>query len=96
VTLKKKARSVKITVKDTGKGISEEDLPSVFEKFTHLSVEDGNIVSTGLGLSITKDIVELLKGSILVESKLGEGSQFTVSLPMDLRAGSGKKGSRQG
>lgn len=96
VMLKKKGRSIEIAVKDTGRGISEEDLPRVFEKFTHLSVEDGNIISTGLGLSITKDIVELHKGSITVESKLRKGSQFIVNLPMDLRVVSGKKGSRKG
>ncbi len=71
---------VEIRVSDTGIGISEEDLPRVFEAFerldSRLRVQAGG---TGLGLYLTKKIVtELLGGAVSVHSKLGEGSQFTL------------------
>lgn len=70
-----------IEVKDKGIGIKGEELSSVFEAFqrgTNVSVIEG----TGLGLSILKKAVELMKGSIQVESKLKEGSCFTVKIPV--------------
>ena len=73
---------VKTVVKDTGIGISEEDLPSIFDKFSRVKSEKTRgIVGTGLGLSIVKNIVEAHLGSISVESKEGKGTTFTVLLP---------------
>ncbi len=80
---KGKSDQVQIEVEDTGIGISNENSHLIFEEFTRIS-SDKNIQyeGTGLGLPITKRIVELLNGSIKFSSKLGEGSRFTVVLPM--------------
>ncbi len=77
-----KENSVECIVKDTGIGISRDDLPKLFSKFEQFSRsalpgEKG----TGLGLSIAKEIVELHKGRIRVESELGKGTAFTFILP---------------
>ena len=73
--------NLKIVVKDTGRGISEERIPNLFTKFNRLeSDKDSDISGTGLGLAITKSLVDLLGGKIQVESKLGEGTTFTVTL----------------
>ncbi|PIU40849.1 MAG: hypothetical protein COS99_08055 [Candidatus Omnitrophica bacterium CG07_land_8_20_14_0_80_42_15] len=85
VTLREKDKAIEVVVKDTGRGIDKKDIDKIFEKFSRVSFQNGNIVSTGLGLAITKEIVELHKGRIYVESKLDRGSIFTVRLPMDLR-----------
>lgn len=68
-------------IKDTGIGISKEYLPHLFERFSREqnSAESG-ITGTGLGLSIVKSLVDLMDGSISVESTLHEGTTFTVTL----------------
>ena len=70
-----------ISVVDTGIGISAEDLPFIFNDF--YTGKDGQKIekSTGLGLAITKRIVEAHNGSVSVESELGKGSTFTIRLP---------------
>ena len=72
----------RMIVKDTGIGISEEFLPHLFEPFA-MEREDmtGRSEGTGLGLSIVKQLVEKMGGSIQVESKVNEGSCFTVDIP---------------
>lgn len=73
---------VKIWVKDTGPGIKEEEKKLLFKPFTKLSNEPtGDESSTGLGLSIAKEIVTLHQGSVDVSSTYGEGTCFTISLP---------------
>ena len=70
-----------IIVKDTGRGIKEEQIPKLFTKFNRLEEDkDTDIEGTGLGLAITKSLVELFNGTISVESVYGEGSTFTVKL----------------
>ena len=70
-------------VSDTGMGMSEEDQAEVFDKFFRTgSVRRTNIPGVGLGLSISKAIVEAHGGTIDVESKLGEGTTFTFRLPV--------------
>lgn len=70
-------------VKDTGMGISEEDLPHIFERFFRgQQVRQSKRHGTGLGLAIVREIVELHNGKIDVESKLSEGSTFRVYLPI--------------
>ncbi|PWJ44180.1 two-component regulator propeller domain-containing protein [Sediminitomix flava] len=70
--------SVEIIVKDTGVGIAEEHLQYVFNRF--YQVNDKKYQGTGIGLALTKELVELHGGKILVESTLNEGTQFTISL----------------
>src|SRR5512139_2394640 len=68
---------------DTGVGIPEADLPHVFEEFYRASnVKQNGITGTGLGLAIVKDLVERYEGRISVHSTVGEGTTFTVVLPM--------------
>jgi PAS domain S-box-containing protein len=72
----------KVEVKDQGIGISPENHERIFKRFER-AVSPKGISGLGLGLYISNDIVLLHKGSISVESQLGEGSQFTVTLPLD-------------
>ena len=76
--------TLKFTVSDTGIGMSEEFLPHIFDAF---SQEDSSSTSkygsTGLGMPITKSIVELMNGHIDVESEKGKGSTFTVTVTLD-------------
>jgi len=82
-----KDAEVLISVRDSGCGIPKDDLPKIFQRFSSLSLpKNGNVDSTGLGLSIAKEIVDLHKGRIEVESEPGEGSRFNVFLPKDLRS----------
>jgi signal transduction histidine kinase len=70
-------------VADTGPGIPEDRLERIFEKFHQIdSATTRNFSGAGLGLYIVKTFVELLDGSISVESKIGAGSVFTVRLPI--------------
>ncbi|MFM2430933.1 MAG: hypothetical protein RLZZ511_2146 [Cyanobacteriota bacterium] len=72
-----------IGVKDTGQGIAEEDLPHVFERFWRSDrSRDRHSGGTGIGLAISRRLVELQKGTIQVESELGRGSFFQFSLPI--------------
>lgn len=81
----KKNAMYKIVVKDDGIGMSEEFLEHVFEPFERERTSTvSGIQGTGLGMSITKNIVELLGGTIEVKSKKGEGSEFTIMLPLQL------------
>lgn len=70
------------TIEDTGIGISKEFLPHIFEEFTreHSSTES-KIHGTGLGMPIVKKLVELMHGTIEVESTLGKGTKITIVLP---------------
>lgn len=70
-------------VEDTGIGISEEFLPHIFEEFTRERTStESRIGGTGLGMPIVKRLVELMEGTIEVESRQGEGTRFTVSIPL--------------
>lgn len=81
VLTKTKDKSFILIVKDEGMGISEQDQERLFERF--FRAENAfNIQGTGLGLNIVAKYVELLNGTIAVESKLNEGSTFTVKLPL--------------
>ncbi len=74
---------VRISVIDTGKGIPPELQEKVFERFFHLNdAFYSGIEGTGIGLSLSKDYVELHGGQVLLESKPGKGSEFIVCLPL--------------
>lgn len=80
-----KAHRLLIEVRDSGIGIPEDKLETIFQPFRQVdSSTSREYGGTGLGLTITRSIVEMLHGEITVSSKLGEGSTFTVSLPMTL------------
>lgn len=73
------ADKVEVTVGDDGHGIAEEDLPHIFEPFF---LSKTNPEGTGLGLSVTYGLVREMGGCIRVESHLGEGTRFTIELPL--------------
>ena len=74
-----------IQIEDSGQGIRDEDLDKIFNGFSQVNVKKNkNIEGTGLGLSITKHLVELMNGSITVESEYEKGSVFTVILPQQI------------
>jgi signal transduction histidine kinase len=73
---------VALRVVDTGRGIADEDLPNLFERYYHVDRgETGDAAGTGLGLAIVRHIVELHGGAIRVESRLGQGTTFRFDLP---------------
>ncbi|WP_186278783.1 ATP-binding protein [Lysinibacillus sp. BW-2-10] len=71
-----------ISVKDSGIGIPSEQLPTIFNNYERGNHLDDEQEGMGLGLSITKDLVDLQGGQIWVDSKLGEGTTFSFSLPI--------------
>lgn len=76
---------IQTNVTDTGIGMSEEFLPSLFDLFTReRNTTLSKIPGTGLGMAIVKNFVDLMNGSIEVESKLGKGSTFTITIPHKL------------
>lgn len=76
-------KEIRFEVYDSGPGIAKEYFEKIFDKFERITAEKQE--GTGLGLPIAKDIVELHKGRIWVESEIGKGSRFIFTLPRDLR-----------
>lgn len=73
----------RLEVADTGKGIEEDKLQRIFERFYQASDSDTREVEgTGIGLALTREMVELMQGEIEVESELGSGTKFTVAVPV--------------
>ena len=72
----------RVTIADTGIGIPSEDQPRIFERFYRVDkARSREVGGTGLGLSIVKHVIERMNGSVGVESQLGKGSKFTITLP---------------
>lgn len=83
VTLDVREDFIAISVKDTGIGIPEEKLDKIFQRFKQVdSLLSRRHEGSGIGLSLVKSLVELLDGGIFVKSKLGEGTEFIIDLPL--------------
>ncbi len=90
IALEKAENKVFFRVRDQGPGLTEEDKKLVFGLYQRLSAQPtGNEFSTGLGLSIVKQRVELHGGRVWVESQYGQGATFNVELPVDIYAAQG-------
>ncbi len=86
VTLVPHLRGARIQVSDTGVGIEANELPHVFERFYRGSrANEARGSGSGLGLAIVRSIVEMHNGRVMVESRVGSGTTFTVTLPVDPR-----------
>jgi PAS domain S-box-containing protein len=75
------AGMLRFNVADTGPGIPEDKLESLFEPFNRLGAETTEVEGTGIGLTLTRELVGLMKGKISVQSTVGEGTVFSVDLP---------------
>ncbi|MGE5342171.1 MAG: response regulator [Candidatus Omnitrophota bacterium] len=73
---------IHVSIKDTGPGISRERLPHIFDRFSHPETTGGIQKGTGIGLSLTKEIILLHHGKIDVHSEEGKGTEFVIQLPM--------------
>jgi len=80
--------NISFEIKDTGRGMSKDFLEVIFEPFSRekLPIKD-NTSGTGLGMAITKNLVNLMGGTITVKSRLGRGTTFTVVLPFEIAKG---------
>jgi PAS domain S-box-containing protein len=76
---------VEVSVADTGRGFTQQQLGQLFQPFNRLGAENGPIEGTGIGLVITKRLVELMGGTLHVATTAGAGSVFTVRLPVAQR-----------
>jgi len=85
ITLKASNESNRLVIKvqDSGPGIPPEEKQKLFRPYYHLSTDRASIPGMGLGLAITKQLVELHGGTIWVQSEPGKGSTFSFSLPLN-------------
>jgi len=83
------AERVRILVTDTGPGIPAERMQELFQPFSRLGAENGAIEGTGIGLTITRRIVEMMGGEVGAESEAGVGSTFWIELPLGVQPAAG-------
>jgi signal transduction histidine kinase len=77
---------LKLTVSDTGIGMNQEAQKYIFDEFRQADMSSTRKYGgTGLGLAIVKKFINLMGGDIVVESEVGKGSRFTITLPMELK-----------
>ena len=81
--LKGDKQKVRVEIRDTGNGIPEDEVPTLFDRYSRVKAEKQE--GTGLGLAIVKEIIDMHKGLIWVESVLGKGTKFIFEIPRDLR-----------
>lgn len=83
VSLRQADRAVELRVRDTGTGVPEKEIPLLFERFHRVENARGRThEGSGIGLALVQELVKLHGGSISAESKLGQGTTFTVSIPL--------------
>lgn len=82
VSAKKAGKGIRISVRDTGMGIDEAKISTLFEPSRSSSIQEDGLSGAGIGLNLTKRLVELQGGWLEVESKAGEGSVFSFTLPI--------------
>jgi CheY-like chemotaxis protein len=82
ITCTQREDQLQIAISDSGVGISNENLQRLFVPFERLEVDTSMVEGTGLGLALSKRLIEAMGGSIFVESTLGRGSTFSVVLPL--------------
>jgi len=74
---------VRISITDTGYGIPKDKQLEIFEPFARLNIDDVNVDGVGIGLSITRKLIDLMGGAISLESERGKGCCFTIELPLE-------------
>jgi two-component system phosphate regulon sensor histidine kinase PhoR len=74
---------VEMSIKDTGRGIAKEDIPTLFERFSRVTATPGDSVGSGLGLMIVREIIEAHGGIIGVDTEMGIGSRFWFRIPKE-------------
>jgi signal transduction histidine kinase/ligand-binding sensor domain-containing protein/DNA-binding response OmpR family regulator len=84
VVLKRDKDLLTIKVKDNGLGISKDNLPFIFDRFYQVSNDAKNGAGTGIGLALVKELVQLMSGSITVESKENKETTFSINLPINI------------
>lgn len=77
---------LRVSVRDTGPGIPPEKISRLFIPFERLGLQKSEVEGTGIGLALSKSLVELMAGGIGVESRVGEGSTFWVEFPLAERS----------
>ena len=86
-----RVRGSELTVRDTGPGLAPEDVERAFERFyLHGKLTAHEQAGSGLGLAIVKELTEAMGGTARVRSSLGQGSDFTIALPLATGAGTGR------
>ena len=82
VIINEENKFVNIKIKDNGIGIDKKDMKSIFDRFGQVyNKKTEEFGGSGIGLTLTKQIIELHNGELLVNSELGKGSEFTIKLP---------------
>ncbi|MDH5772301.1 MAG: response regulator [Rhodospirillaceae bacterium] len=82
---------IRVEITDTGHGIAEENFEKVFIAFARLEAESSEIEGTGVGLAVTKELVERMGGTIGLESTVGKGTTFWIEMPTDTANSAAKK-----
>jgi signal transduction histidine kinase len=93
VRLERKDNEALVSIKDRGSGLSSEEQEHIFDRFYRIPKDEiSNVEGLGLGLYIAQQIITRSGGRLWVESKLGEGSRFSFTLPLKKTGGGSKKG----